>query len=314
MTNDFGPLDGLIAPPFTPFTHEGALALDVVEQQAEFLQVSGVRGVFVAGSTGEGLSLSDDERFALAERWAEAGKVAGHVVLIHVGGTSLAAAQARAEHAQTIGADAISMVPPFYFHPDSVDVLVDYCAAVAARAPKLPLYYYHIPSMTGVDLPPHQFLEKGARRIPTLRGIKFTHNDIAELQRCLAAADGKYDVLFGRDEALIASLSVGVRGAVGTTYNIAAPLYKRLIASFSAGDMAAARASQAKSVALVDVLIRHRGVLCAAKATMKMLGVDCGPPRLPLKPLTDSESSELRDDLDRIGFFRWANGNGATAD
>lgn len=308
--NDIGPLEGLIAPPFTPFTPDGDLALDVVDRQAEFLAASGVRGVFVAGSTGEGLSLSDDERRALAERWVAAGKAAGHVVMIHVGGTSLVATQARAEHAQSIGADSISLVPPFYFLPDTVDALVDYCAAVAARAPQLPLYYYHIPMLTGVNLPPHQFLEKGKTRIPTLRGIKFTDNDLADLQRCLAVADGRYDVLFGRDEMLLAGLSVGVRGAVGTTYNIAAPLYNQIIEAFAVGDAVTTRAKQAKSVSLVDVLGRRSSVLCAAKATMGMIGVDCGPPRLPLQPLTDAELSGLRADLEGIGFFGWANGSG----
>ena len=94
--------------------------------------------------------------------------------------------------------------------------------------------------------------------------------------------------LFGNDELLLAGLALGTRGAVGSTYNYAAPVYRRVIEAFRAGDLDTARTEQHRAVQLVQVLCEF-GVLRTGKAIMAMLGVDCGPPRTPLRPLSEPE-------------------------
>src|SRR5690606_27165252 len=100
---------------------------------------------------------------------------------------------------------------------------------------------------------------------------------------CLRFADGKFDLLFGRDEMLFEGTETGARGAVGSTYNYASPLYLRLLAALDAGDRAHARALQDQSIAMIaacnGIGVTH---LAASKAVMAWLGVDCGPTRLPL--------------------------------
>jgi N-acetylneuraminate lyase len=91
-------------------------------------------------------------------------------------------------------------------------------------------------------------------------------------------------------------VALGVRGAVGTTYNFAAPLYHRVLAAFEAGDLATARREQARSVELVR-LLQGFGFLPAAKALMGLLGIDCGPVRAPLRPLGEEEVSRLRESV-----------------
>jgi N-acetylneuraminate lyase len=111
-------------------------------------------------------------------------------------------------------------------------------------------------------------------------------------------------VPFGCDEFLLAALSLGATGAVGSTYNFAAPIYHRIIAAFEKGDMAAARAEQFRSVQLVQ-LLSGVGFMGAAKAVMGMLGVELGPARLPSGTPTPTEVKKLRGDLERLGFFDW---------
>ena len=106
------------------------------------------------------------------------------------------------------------------------------------------------------------------------------------------------------DEALLLGLGLGAHGAVGSTYNFAAPLYLQLISAHAAGDVGRARELQERSVLLVDTLAR-RGYPAAAKAVMQLLGVDCGPVRLPLQQLGNGEADEVRADLAEIGFFGW---------
>ena len=149
---------------------------------------------------------------------------------------------------------------------------------------------------------PAEFLEKGVQRIPTLRGIKFTSLDLMALQECLAACDGRFDVVFGCDENLLAALAFGCRGAVGSTYNYAAPLYRKIIEAFDRGDLATARSLQLESVRLVRVLIRF-GVLRAGKAIVGMQGVPCGPVRPPLAALSDAQTMDLYEALRSFDCF-----------
>ena len=284
-------LKGLIAAPHTPFGDDGAIALEVIDQQAELLINQGVAGAFVCGTTGEGASLTNAERRSVATRWVEASR--GRLsVIAHVGHTSLDDARSLAQHAESIGVSAISAVAPYYFKPATVGELTGYCAEIACEAPSIPFYYYHSPRMTGVSLSPSAFLVQGGERIPNLAGIKFNDPDLFEYQRCLMVEGGCFDVPFGVDEALIGGLAAGAVGAVGSTYNYAAPLFHRLINAFEQGDMKSAQACSRKAVRIVELLIEFGGI-ASGKALMSLHGINCGAPRPPIRPLSEGERSRL---------------------
>ncbi len=298
------PLVGLVAAVHTPFRADGSLHLDVVEAQAAHLRAHGIDLAFVGGSTGESHSLSVEERRALARRWTGAARGTGLGVVVHVGANCLADSRALAAQAEELGAVAISALAPSYFKPRDLETLVACCAEVAAAAPATPFYFYDIPSLTGVSLPMPEFLERAPARVPTLAGMKFTSPDLAAYQLCLRAGGGAFDVPYGVDEWLLAALALGARGGVGSTYNFAAPLYRRMLGAFAAGDLAAARAEQLRSAELVHVLAGF-GYMGASKAVMGMLGVDVGPPRLPHVALAPGRVAELRGRLEALGFFDW---------
>ena len=113
-----------------------------------------------------------------------------------------------------------------------------------------------------------------------------------------------YAMLNGNDEALMSGLKSGADGAVGSTYNFAMPLYDQLLTAFRAGDMEAASAMQTRSLQLVEKL-NMRGYGPSAKTLMGLLGVECGPARLPLLRLAPDAPAELRTDLEDLGFFEW---------
>jgi N-acetylneuraminate lyase len=297
-------LSGLIAATHTPFLEDGTLHLDGVESQARHLLHHGVTVAFIGGSTGECQSLAFEERRRLARRWFEVTRGADLRVLVHVGSNCLADAVALARQAQELGALGVSAFAPSYFKPGTVAALVDCCAQIAAAAPDLPFYFYDIPALTGVRLSMPEFLEQAAARIPNLGGLKFTNPDLAVLQECLHWQDGAADVLWGCDEYWLAALSLGAQGAVGSTYNMIAPLALRLKKAFLSGDLEAARFEQFRIVRLVRRLASS-GYLAASKAVMGMLGVKVGPTRLPLPSLTPESIQSLREDLAKMGFFDW---------
>jgi N-acetylneuraminate lyase len=282
-------LTGLVAAPYTPFKADGGLNLGVIPDYAQHLIQTGVNGVFICGSTGEGHSLSVEERMSVAEGWVTAAN-GRFPVVVHVGHNCQRDARTLAAHACEIKASAIAALAPSYYKPRSVEDLIDFLAPIAAAA-SLPFYFYHIPSMTDVRLPMPQLLREGRKRIRNFRGLKFTHNDLMELQECLTL--GEFDVVFGFDEMLLAGLTLGCKGAVGSTYNFAAPIYQKLLSAFERGDFETARREQRRSVELVRTLYNF-GLMRAGKALMAMTGIDCGPVRPPLNPMTDDEAAELR--------------------
>lgn len=294
-------LEGLVAAPFTPMTADGALNLPAIAPYADLLVESGVRGVFICGTTGESASLTTSERKAVAEAWTEAS--AGRLkVIVHVGSNCAADAVELARHAQACGADAIGAMAPYFFKPQTAAELVAWFTPIANSC-SLPFYYYNMPAMSGVSVPVAEFLALGGEAMPTLAGVKFTHNNLMEMSQCLMLEGGRYEVLHGYDEILLCGLSLGAVAAVGSTYNYAARVYNRLIEAFRAGDLAEAARLQQYSVKIVEVIIRHGGGVRGGKAIMRLLGIDCGPCRLPLAPFTEEEYACLRAELESIDFF-----------
>lgn len=297
-------LRGLVAATHTPFHADGQLNLAAVEKQAEHLRSNGVKTVFIGGTTGESSSLTVDERLTLAQQWSSVVRGTEMQVVVHVGSNCLADARALAAQAQTLKASAIAALSPSYFKPKSLDTLIECCREIASAAPALPFYFYDIPGFTGVQLSMPEFLKTAPARVPTLAGLKFTNPDLIAYQTCLRVESGKFDLAWGLDECLLAALAVGAVGAVGSTYNFAAPIYHRLIDAFSRGDLKTARVEQQRSLQLIDVLASF-GFMGAAKALMGMLGVDVGPARLPNTNLTTEQTKSLKRSLDELGFFEW---------
>jgi N-acetylneuraminate lyase len=302
MTNR---LTGLIAAAHTPFQADGAVNLGVVEKQAEHLLGNGIETVFICGSTGESHSLSVNERLRLAERWSEVADGTPMSVVVHVGSNCLVDARELAAHAGKRRVLGISALAPSYFRPRNVSALVEWCAGIAECAPETPFYFYDIPAWTKVDFSMPRFLEMASDRIPTLRGIKFSNNDLTAFQVCLRLDGGTLDVAWGMDDCLLAGLALGARCAVGSTYNFAAPVFHRLRTAFDAGDLATAGEEQFRVVELIRLLSRY-GYLGAAKMVMQMLGVDVGPARLPNGNPTAEEIKTLRCQLEELGYFDWS--------
>jgi N-acetylneuraminate lyase len=250
------------------------------------------------------MSLTGAERGLVAEAFVDA--TARRVpVIIQVGHNSVAEAAELAAHAQAVGADVVSATAPSYFKIGTVELLVECAERIAAGAPELPFYYYHIPALTGAAVDMVQFLSQAGDRIANLVGLKYTCSTVHEYQVCRELEDGRFDILWGCDEMLLSALAVGTQGAIGSTYNIAAPLYQRIIEAFAAGDLDDARRLQLQSVSMIRTIYEFP-FHPAMKEVLKMLGTDCGRCRLPQPRLSESQIVALRDNLERIGFFEWA--------
>lgn len=294
-------ITGLVAATFAAYKSDGEINLEAIPNIVEKLIADGVSGVFVCGTNGEGPNLTIDERMAIVEAYVKA--VNKRVtVMVHVGHSSVKEARKLASHAQQVGADAFSSVSAFYFKPSSVKALVMSMAEIASAAPDIPFYYYNIPHLTGVAMNMLEFMEAAEATIPNFAGLKYTATTLHEYEACLNYKDGKYDILYGLDEMLLGALAVGAKGAVGSTYTFAAPLYRKIIDNFENHRIEDARKLQMDSIKMVQSLVKFAPIP-AQRAIVGMEGIELGPCRLPLIDLTSNEIEMLKTDLEEKNFF-----------
>ncbi len=292
-------LSGLIAAVLTPLeAGTGALQLSVIPSYADHLIRSGVAGFYCCGSTGEGISLTTDERKLVTEAWVSAAK--GRVpVIVQVGHNSTREAALLAQHAQQCGADAVSATCPSYFKVDSIASLIECMGEIASGASKLPFYYYHIPSLTGNRLSMPDFLESAGPKITNLVGMKYTSTELFEFLQCLSVSNGKYEVIWGVDEMLLGAMAMGATAAIGSTYNVATPLYTKLIGAFRAGDLDAARKIQLQSIQMINQLKRYP-FFAALKSVVSSQGFQMGGCRSPNGNLSAAQADQLLADLRKL--------------
>lgn len=291
---------GLIAAPFTPFDMKGNLNKDLIPEYYNFLERNGIVGAFINGTTGEGPSLTQKEKQINTELWAKCLNSGGKVKIINlVGGTSYKECIENAVLSAELGISAIAVIAPYFFRPCDENILAEFVTEVGMSVPNMPVYYYHIPIFTGVNVSMRSFLEKISRMLPNFAGIKFTHEDFMDYLDCINYKNKKYDILWGRDECLLAALSLGGLGAVGSTYNYAAPLYHKMIDAFNKGDMETARKLQQKSIDLIKLIGKYGGI-ATGKAFMKYIGLDCGLFRLPVKNMTPKIYDNFKKEVESL--------------
>ncbi len=300
-------IKGLIDAPFTPFTPNGDVNLEPIGQYASMLQKNGLKGVFINGSSGEGYMLTTEERMQLAEKWVSVAPD-GFKVIVHVGSCCLRDSVRLARHAAEIGAWGVgSMAPPFP-KVGRIEELVAYCEQIAAAAPQLPFYYYHIPAFNGAYLPMVDLLKAVDGRIPNFAGIKYTYESLYEYNQCRLYKDGKYDMLHGQDETILPSLAQGgAQGGIGGTTNYNGRCLVGILDAWAKGDIETARRLQNYAQAVINVICHYRGNIVAGKRIMKLIGFDLGGNRVPFQNMTDDEEGRMKQELEDIDFFSHCN-------
>lgn len=295
-------IEGLIAAPFAPLSAKDEVMYDSIPAYYDFLERNKIVGAFINGSTGEGVSLTQKEKMKTVEAWTACSKEKKNVKVISlVGGTSYKECIENAQHSAANGVDAIALLAPYYFKPAGAKQLAEFCALVAESVPQMPVYFYHIPVLSGCYVNMIDFLQEAAPIIPNLAGIKYTHEDFMDFLSCIHFMDGKYDMMWGRDENMLSALVLGSRSAVGSTFNYAAPLYYQLIDAFDNGDLAKARKLQQMSIDMIRLLGKYGGI-ATGKAYMKYVGLDMGQFRLPVKNAWVENYEKFADDVNSLNM------------
>ncbi len=292
-------LTGLVAAPFTPMHTDGELNTGLIARYYNLLAANGVAGAFINGSTGEGVSTTKDEKLLVAEAWARVSAGGKIKVINHLGGTCYKDCIELAIESKRMGLHAVALTSPSYFKPANVKMLAEFFIRIAGSVPDMPVYYYHIPVLTGGYYNMIDFMHEVAPRVPNFAGIKYTHEDFMDFLSCLHYDNGRYDMLWGRDENFLSALVLGARGAVGSTFNYAAPLYHRLIEAFERNDLDTAREMQQKSIEMIALLGKYGGI-ATGKAYMRYIGLECGEFRLPVRNMSSTDYLAFKEDVKKL--------------
>lgn len=286
-------LQGIIPALITPLQADGSLNETALAGLVSRLFNAGCHGLYVAGSTGEGLLLSIPLREQLAEavmRLSPPGKI----IIIHVGTLNTADAIRLAKHAASIGATAISSLPPA--GPYGFGELRGYYESLAVESP-LPLLIYFFPELAPAIRGYAQLAELCL--LPNVIGLKFTDFDFYTLARVKKL--GRL-VFNGRDEALACGMLMGADGGIGSFYNIAPELFVSLYTAARSGDWSLVQDKQARINELIAIVLAYP-LFPALKQILAWQGLACGVCVSPRFPLTLDQQRNLRSELESSGFL-----------
>lgn len=293
-----GRLARLHAALLTPYDGADAVAHGDLRRLVTHVAGLGIRGFYVGGSTGEGLLQSQEERLGVFATVAEAAQAAapGAALIGHVGALATREACALAKGCARLGYDAVSAIPPIYF-PHRKDAIFGYYQDILAAAAGVPLIIYNIPAMSGVSFTLDdlgQLLD-----LPGVAGIKQTAIDMYQMEQLARAFPSKV-LLNGYDEMLLAGLSMGANGGIGSTYNLLGDVYLALWKLHAEGQPQEARRLQAECNEVIDELVRV-GVFPGLKYLMWKMGVIGSPAcRRPLATLSAATAGKLDDIARRL--------------
>jgi 4-hydroxy-tetrahydrodipicolinate synthase len=279
----------------TPFADDGALDVDGAITLARWLVDHGNDGLVVAGTTGEGPVLTDDEKLELWRAVAEAVSVP---VVAGTGSNDTAHSVELTRRAAGTGVAGALVVTPYYNRPSQAGLDAHFRAVASASS--LPVLIYDIPVRTGRKVS-NEVLVRLAREVPNIVGVKDAALDVASSAELAAAAPSGFEIYSGNDDQTLPLLSIGAVGTVGVATHWAGELVGEMIAAFGKGDVEAARSINAR---LLESYAFETSELTPnpipAKAMMRVLGLAVGQCRLPMGPAPAGLEDRAREVLAKL--------------
>jgi N-acetylneuraminate lyase len=263
----------------TPFDKRGEVDFGALREVLEYQLGLGVRCFYICGTTGEGFSLSADERKKIAEAICAEVPGRGGGVIVNVSHMEFRVVLDLARHAARSGADAVSTLPPLYY-PCSPREIELYYRRVLDEV-ELPLTLYNIPMLSRLALDEPLLTRLAEHK--NLAGIKHTSEDTFLLNRFKQIGNGRLMVWSGRDAYYLGALAMGADGAIGNSYNLMGDLFVKMTAAYRARQTEKALDLQQRANE-VHRRLQVWGGTQSVKRCLQLLGVNGGACRMPYQP------------------------------
>lgn len=261
----------------TPFLN-GEVNYPMLERLITRQLEGGVRAIVLCGTTGEAPTLTDEEKGSIIAR---AKQLTGDdcLIIAGTGSNDTSHAVRLSRQAQEAGADAVLVVSPYYNKATPEGLCLHYQAV--ALSVQLPIIVYNVPSRTGVDIPVSVYRELSA--MPNIAGVKEATGDMKKILSIRAQCPPHFCVWSGCDELTVPTLALGGAGVISVLSNLYPEMTQTMVSAGLDGDFDTAADLQIRFEPIIRALFSQPNPI-PVKAAMKLLGFDCGEPRLPLTP------------------------------
>lgn len=288
-------ITGIIVALVAPFDSDGRIKFDILQKHVDFLINQGVDGFYVNGSTGESLLMSQDERKDILNAVLDANN-GRKAVICHCGAVSTDLSRELIIHAAEAGADAVSSIPPFYYHFSEEEIACYYDDL--ANSSDRPFIVYNMPSFSGVTITEN--LMSRIKRNPHISGLKFTHSDFYTMQQ-IKSAFPDLVVYNGFDEMAISGFAMGADGAIGSTYNVLAPYFLQIRQMCKQNDFQQALGVQSAANEIIKMLVGTGKLFASLKYVISSIeGMDYGVCRKPFAELSSEDIMTCKQVVQRI--------------
>lgn len=281
----------------TPFNEDESINYDKLDQLIDYHCNNGTDSIIICGTTGESATMSEKEHMECVKFAIERTK--GRLPIIAgTGSNCTRTAIDMSKEAASYGADGLLVVTPYY-NKATQEGLVGHYTAVAKEA-KAPIIMYSVASRTGCNIEPAT-AARLIKEVDNIVGIKEASGNISQVAKIMHLTDGKADLYSGNDDQIIPILSLGGKGVISVLSNVAPQETHDICAKFFEGDVKGSLELQLKAIPLIEQLFCEVNPIPVKKA-MKLMGMDCGPLRMPLTELTPQHEESLAKAMTEFGI------------
>lgn len=272
----------------TPMNEQGVDYVNF-EKLIDWQIKEGINAIVVAGTTGEGSTLTDAEHREVLKFAVD--KIAGRVpVIAGTGSNDISYAIELTKYACEIGADAMLVVTPYY-NKATQNGLIKSFTAVADASTK-PIILYNVPSRTGCNITPETCAELAKH--PNIVAIKEASGNISQIAKLASLVGGDFDIYSGNDDQIVPLMSLGGKGVISVLSNVIPKETVRICDSFFAGNVKESAALQLKYIDLIEALFSEVNPI-PVKAAVAAMGFGENYLRLPLTPMEAAHEKVLLD-------------------
>jgi len=289
---------GIIPAMVTPLTREGKINVEALRELTRYLIDGGVHGVFPVGSQGEFYALTFDEKKRVIEIVVE--ETRGRVpVYAGTGAVTTREAVALTKMAEAAGATAVSVITPYFIHPNDGELMEFY--TTIAKSTRLPVLLYNNPARTGVNISA-DFVAR-ASKVENIVGIKDSSGDMTLMAEYIRRTEGKFSVLAGRDTLIYGVLCYGGKGGIAACANIAPKLIVEIYEAFMAGDLKRSLEAQFR-LAPLRLAFDLGTFPVVIKEALTLIGIDAGPGIAPVGGMRPEARAELKGILQQMALLQ----------
>ncbi len=271
----------------TPFDERG-INFEEYKKLVEFQIVQGADAIIVCGTTGESSTMSNTEKEDLIKFTVDI--VDKRIpVIAGTGGNNTANVIELSKYAETVGADGLLVVTPYY-NKTTQQGLVSHYTAIA-NSVSLPIILYNVPSRTGLNITPETYLELS--KIENIVAVKEASGNISQVAKIAELCGDNLNIYSGNDDQVLSILSLGGLGVISVLSNIYPKYVHNMVINYLSGKHEEALKAQLNSLSLIDALFSEVNPI-PIKEALNILGFNFGKPRLPLVEMSKTGKENLQ--------------------